>query len=221
MSGTYVHGYDPRESERLADQAGTLVDLLHGDTAYPAGRARARGRLRGRRADGDPGRAQPAGALHVGRHLRRVGGRGRTARRASRATPTSSSRRATCSPCPSRPPRSTTSSCASCSSTCRSRSTRSPRWARCCKPGGTITVIEGDHGSAYFHPDSAAADAAIQCQVDAAARGRRRLADRPPRLSAAGRGRLRGCVRLAADGLRGREPARSSSTASRARRSPR
>lgn len=22
------------------------------------------------------------------------------------------------------------------------------------KPGGTITVIEGDHGSTYFHPDS-------------------------------------------------------------------
>jgi SAM-dependent methyltransferase len=33
------------------------------------------------------------------------------------------------------------------------------------RPGGTITVIEGDHGSAYFHPDSAAARAAIQCQV--------------------------------------------------------
>src|SRR5215217_8257992 len=33
----YVHGYDPRESERLHDQAGALVDLLHHDTAYPAG----------------------------------------------------------------------------------------------------------------------------------------------------------------------------------------
>ncbi len=33
------------------------------------------------------------------------------------------------------------------------------------KPGGTITVIEGDHGSTYFHPDSAAARAAIDCQV--------------------------------------------------------
>lgn len=34
------------------------------------------------------------------------------------------------------------------------------------KPGGTITVIEGDHGSAYFHPDSLYAHKAIQCQVD-------------------------------------------------------
>ena len=37
MSETYVHGYDPRENERLRDQAGALVDLLHSDTAYPRG----------------------------------------------------------------------------------------------------------------------------------------------------------------------------------------
>ncbi|GAC1334176.1 MAG: class I SAM-dependent methyltransferase [Beijerinckiaceae bacterium] len=34
------------------------------------------------------------------------------------------------------------------------------------KPGGTITVIEGDHGSAYFHPDSDAARTAIRCQIE-------------------------------------------------------
>jgi SAM-dependent methyltransferase len=41
------------------------------------------------------------------------------------------------------------------------------------KTGGTITVIEGDHGSAYFHPDSPYARKAIQCLVEcqAAARG--------------------------------------------------
>ena len=33
----YVHGYHPRENERLEDQAGTLVELLHSDTAYPPG----------------------------------------------------------------------------------------------------------------------------------------------------------------------------------------
>jgi SAM-dependent methyltransferase len=33
-------------------------------------------------------------------------------------------------------------------------------------PGGSVTVIEGDHGSAYFHPDSVPAHQAIQCQVD-------------------------------------------------------
>ncbi|MFA6225438.1 MAG: class I SAM-dependent methyltransferase [Methanoregula sp.] len=34
---TYVHGYSARESERLADQAQTLTALLHDDTRYPAG----------------------------------------------------------------------------------------------------------------------------------------------------------------------------------------
>lgn len=34
------------------------------------------------------------------------------------------------------------------------------------KRGGTITVIEGDHGSVYFHPDSNAAHRAIKCQVE-------------------------------------------------------
>lgn len=33
----YVHGYSARESERLADQAQTLTELLHDDTRYPEG----------------------------------------------------------------------------------------------------------------------------------------------------------------------------------------
>ena len=31
-------------------------------------------------------------------------------------------------------------------------------------------MIEGDHGSAYFHPDSPAAHEAIRCQVELQAR---------------------------------------------------
>jgi SAM-dependent methyltransferase len=34
------------------------------------------------------------------------------------------------------------------------------------KPGGTLTVIEGDHGSTFFHPRSAAAWRTIQCLID-------------------------------------------------------
>jgi trans-aconitate methyltransferase len=34
------------------------------------------------------------------------------------------------------------------------------------KPGGSLTVIEGDHGSAYFHPTSERAHRAIQCLID-------------------------------------------------------
>lgn len=33
----YVHGYSARESERLSDQAQTLTGLLHDDTCYPEG----------------------------------------------------------------------------------------------------------------------------------------------------------------------------------------
>ncbi|WP_279579511.1 methyltransferase domain-containing protein [Fodinicola feengrottensis] len=38
------------------------------------------------------------------------------------------------------------------------------------RPGGTITVIEGDHGSAFFHPASAYAQATIDCLVELQAR---------------------------------------------------
>lgn len=37
---------------------------------------------------------------------------------------------------------------------------------RVLKTKGTITLIEGDHGSTYFHPDSEDAQKAIQCQVE-------------------------------------------------------
>jgi len=37
---------------------------------------------------------------------------------------------------------------------------------RILKTGGSLTVIEGDHGSAYFHPDSPAAKKTIQCLID-------------------------------------------------------
>jgi SAM-dependent methyltransferase len=42
--------------------------------------------------------------------------------------------------------------------------------ARVLKPGGTLTVIEGDHGSTFFHPHSTAAWRTIQCLVDLQAR---------------------------------------------------
>ena len=34
---SYVHGYSPREAERLADQAAAVRNLIHYDTAYPPG----------------------------------------------------------------------------------------------------------------------------------------------------------------------------------------
>ena len=63
---SYVHGYDERENERLQDQAGTLVDLLHGDTAYPAGSAVLEAGC-GVGAQTVTLAAQPRGALHLDR----------------------------------------------------------------------------------------------------------------------------------------------------------
>ena len=40
---------------------------------------------------------------------------------------------------------------------------------RVLKTDGTLTVIEGDHGSAYYHPRSDAAQATIQCLIDSQA----------------------------------------------------
>ncbi len=37
MTHQYVHGYSPREAERLRDQGGTLRELFHHDTFYPQG----------------------------------------------------------------------------------------------------------------------------------------------------------------------------------------
>ncbi len=37
MSNDYVHGYSEEEANRLVDQANTLADLLHEGTSYPAG----------------------------------------------------------------------------------------------------------------------------------------------------------------------------------------
>ena len=37
MESQYVHGYSPRESRRLGDQASTLADLLHDTVLYPDG----------------------------------------------------------------------------------------------------------------------------------------------------------------------------------------
>ena len=37
MTPDYVHGYDPRESLRLQDQAATFAELLHSDTVFLAG----------------------------------------------------------------------------------------------------------------------------------------------------------------------------------------
>lgn len=57
------------------------------------------------------------------------------------------------------------------------------------RPGGTLTVIEGDHGSALYHPPSAEAQRVIDClvEIQARAKGDARIGRRLyPLLRAAG-----------------------------------
>jgi SAM-dependent methyltransferase len=156
---SYVHGYHERESERLHDQAGSLVELLHHDTIYPPG-----------------SRVLEAGC-GVG---------------AQTVTLVANSPEARFT-CIDVSPESLAAAAAKVDGpeflqadifelpfepdsfdhvfVCfvlehLSQPVEALRAVqRVLKPGGTITVIEGDHGSAYFHPDSAAAHDAIQCLV--------------------------------------------------------
>jgi SAM-dependent methyltransferase len=164
MSGAYVHGYRPRENERLRDQAGTLVDLLHADTAYPAGSVvleagcgvGAQTVTLARRSPDARFVSVDLSAASLAEAERRIARAGLTNVELLQADifalpfePGSFDHAFVCFVLEhlSRPVAALTI------------------LKELLRPGGAITVIEGDHGSAYFHPDSPEAHAAIQCQV--------------------------------------------------------
>ena len=164
MSNAYVHGYDVRENARLQDQADALVDLLHCDTAYPPGSrvleagcgigaqtvTLARRSPQARFTSVDVASASLAEAR---RRVESAGLRNVEFRQADIfALPFEDESFDHVFVCfvlehLSRPAEALTV------------------LGRLVKPGGTITVIEGDHGSTYFHPDSRAAHDAIECLV--------------------------------------------------------
>ena len=164
MTAAYVHGYDPRENERLADQAGTLVELLHGDTSYPAGSTVLEagcgvGAQTVTLAERSPGARLTSidvSADSVAEARRRVEAAGLDVdvRQADifalPFAPASFDHVFVCFVLEhlARPVQAL--------ATLRGL----------LRPGGTITVVEGDHGSTFFHPDSPAAHAAIRCQVE-------------------------------------------------------
>ncbi|MEU9016876.1 L-histidine N(alpha)-methyltransferase [Actinomadura sp. NPDC048394] len=191
----YVHGYSAHESRRLGDQADTLAALLHG----PAG--------------GRPGTAYPPGArvLEVGcgvgaqtvHLLESSPCADLTAVDVSAASLAQARERVT-----ARFPRARVrwlradlhdlpfpSGAFDHLFVCfvlehlRDPAAALAGLRRVLRPGGTLTVIEGDHGSAFFHPDSAAARAAIghQVRLQAAAGGDALIGRRlHPLLTAAG-----------------------------------
>lgn len=158
----YVHGYSDNEAERLADQAATLADLLHADTAYPAGSRVLEagcgvGAQTVRLLASSPGARfvcvdQSADSLDTAR--RRVGERdGVEWHRADvRELPFLDGEFDHIFVC------------------FVLEHLNDPvgglrELRRVLRPGGTLTVIEGDHGSAFYHPTNPYTQAAIDCLV--------------------------------------------------------
>ena len=164
MADPYVHGYHPRESTRLQDQAATLVDLFHSDTSYPPGSLVLEAGC-GVGAQTLPLAKNSPGATIVSLEISRPSA-AEAERRVSAAglgnvrvlqgdifrlpfQKASFDHLFVCFVLEHLP-----------------RPVEALSILReFIKPGGTITAIEGDHGSAYFYPDSPAARRAIDCQV--------------------------------------------------------
>jgi SAM-dependent methyltransferase len=163
MTSDYVHGYSPRESQRLADQASTLAELLLADTVYPAG-ARVLEAGCGVGAQTLTLARQSPGADIVAIDI--SPGSLAAARRAVAGSPNVAFLRADIFAAPFAPETFDHVFVCFVLEHLRDPADALLRLRRVLKPGGTITVIEGDHGSTYFHPDSHAARRAVQCLVD-------------------------------------------------------
>jgi SAM-dependent methyltransferase len=169
MQRAYVHGYHPRERERLEDQAQTLIDLLHGDTVYPAGtRVLEAGCGVGAQTITLARRSPGAHFTSIDTSAESLAEAGRRVDQAG--LDNVELRRADVFALPFDVEAfDHVFVCFVLEHLSRAHEALALLRHQL-KPGGTITVIEGDHGSAYFHPRSAAADAAISCQVELQAR---------------------------------------------------
>lgn len=165
MRDAYVHGYHEREQSRLLDQAASLVDLLHHDTTYPAGSrvlevgcgVGAQTVTLARQSPDAHVTAIDVSEVSLAEARRRADGAALTNVKFQQAdifalpfAPGSFDHVFVCFVLEH----------------LREPLTALRTLQRVLSPGGTMTVIEGDHGSTYFHPDSAAAHRAIQCLVD-------------------------------------------------------
>lgn len=165
MISAYVHGYDQQENVRLQDQASALVDLLHSDTFYPPGSLVLEAGC-GIGAQTITLARKSPGALITSIDISASSVKEAEEKMAKEGITHVVFHQADIFNLPFEPeafdhifvcfvlehlPRP-----AEALSVLKSR----------LKKGGTITVIEGDHGSAFFHPDSEAARRAIACQVE-------------------------------------------------------
>lgn len=165
MNGSYVHGYELRENERLRDQADTLVDLLHGDTAYPGGSVVLEagcgvGSQTVTLASRSPG-ARFTSVDISGPSLAEAERRVRAAGLANVEF-----QQADLFALPFAPASFDHVFVCFVLEHLAAPAGALAALVRLVRPGGTVTVIEGDHGSAYFHPDSSAAQAVVDSQVE-------------------------------------------------------
>jgi len=160
----YVHGYAARESERLRDQAAALTDLLHAGTAFRAGNVVLEaGCAVGAQTIPLAARSPQARIVSVDIAAASVA----AARRAAAEHDLQQVRFAVADifALPFRPGTFDHVFVCFVLEHLAEPVAALHRLRALLRPGGTITAIEGDHGSAYFHPDSAAARAAVQCLI--------------------------------------------------------
>jgi SAM-dependent methyltransferase len=156
---TYVHGYHERESERLDDQAGALVDLLHHDTAYPAGSRVLEAGC------GIGSQTVTLAANSPGANIISIDVSEASLDEARQRVSGVDFQRADIFALPFAE-RSFDHVFVCFVLEHLQRPVAALRHlARVVKPGGTFTVIEGDHGSTSMHPPSEAAHEAIDCLV--------------------------------------------------------
>lgn len=165
LNERYVHGYRSRENERLQDQAGTLVDLLHSDTSYPSGSlVLEAGCGVGAQTVALARRSPEARFTSIDLSADSIAEATRTAEAVGLSNV--QFQQADIFALPFAPE---TFDHAFVCFVLEHLSRPVEALAilnRLLRPGGTMTVIEGDHGSTYFHPDSSAAQKAIQCLVE-------------------------------------------------------
>jgi SAM-dependent methyltransferase len=169
MRQSYVHGYSAREGVRLLDQAATLTELLHGDTRYPEGASVLEAGCGVGAQTVILARNSPQ-ARFTSVDLSTESLEQARARARAAAVENVTFQRADVFDLPF--PEESFDHVFVCfllEHLPRPRQALESLRSRL-RPGGTLTVIEGDHGSAFFYPENPQARQAIQCLIELQAR---------------------------------------------------
>src|SRR5438552_2766092 len=165
----YVHGYSGREGERLADQADTLAELLHSDTFYPSGSVVLEVGCGVGAQTVSLARRSPEATIVAMDISADSLAAARASIRSGRFRNVVFQQANVYSMTFAPDTFDHVFVCFVLEHLSRTREALG-HLRQMLKPGGTITVIEGDHGSAYFHPESPDARKAIRCLIELQAR---------------------------------------------------